>query len=278
MSLREICWNRGWQFAAISHEDNNRCNKEQPFEFISVVLPHTCKELPFDCFDERVTLGHWLYRKDFSWEESFCGKRVALRFDGVMCCAEVTVNGKTVAKHEGGFTPFIVELTDALIPNRTNRIEVWVDSTENPKVAPFGGVMDYLTFGGIYRDVTLIVTEPEYITSFKIWGENLLTNERTVAAAIELCPEAVHVGGTLELILTDKEDQKVFTAIHPLEPGKMIYRFSQPLPAEKLTLWSVECPVLYRAEVVLKCKNGHIDRLVCVPDSGRLNLLYMVFI
>lgn len=259
MEMREICWNQDWQFAEIDHFTNPNSRDVSQLQFCDVNLPHTCKELPLDSFDERVTLGHWLYCKDLIWKKEYETRRLALRFDGVMCCADVVVNGKLITRHEGGFTPFTAELTDALIPNETNKIEVWVDSTENPKVAPFGGVLDYLTFGGIYRDVYLMVTEKEYVSSCKIWSEDLLSAQPNVKATVEVSKSAAEVGGKLVLNLLDKNNNTVRSLEQQISVGQSSYSFETDFAKDELELWSVDAPTRYRVEVVLTAANDHTD-------------------
>lgn len=60
----------------------------------------------------------------------------------------------------GGYTPFTVELSDLLTYGEENTLLVRVDSTERTDFPPCGNVVDYLTYGGIYREVSLEVTEP----------------------------------------------------------------------------------------------------------------------
>lgn len=69
-----------------------------------------------------------------------------------MLYAEVYLNGTFITSHKGGYTPFTADLTAALVAG-TNTVVVKVDSTERDDIPPFGFMVDYLTYGGIYRDV-----------------------------------------------------------------------------------------------------------------------------
>ncbi len=128
----------------------------------SVRLPHTVKELPPHYGDHMAYQMLCGYRKTLSWDESWAGKRVFLRFDGAGHIATVYLNGKELATHNCGYTAFRVELTDALTQGE-NLVAVKLDTTENGAVPPFGFVIDYLTYGGLYREAWLDVREKSYI-------------------------------------------------------------------------------------------------------------------
>lgn len=72
-----------------------------------------------------------------------------------MTAATVYINGEALGEHRGGYTPFSFELTPHVDWEEDNLLAVEVDSTERPDIPPFGARIDYLTFGGIYREVSL---------------------------------------------------------------------------------------------------------------------------
>ena len=73
-------------------------------------------------------------------------------------------DGVKLGEHRCGYTAFQVELTDALTPGADARIVLKVDSREDQDIPPFGHVIDYMTYGGLYREVWLEVTEKTYIS------------------------------------------------------------------------------------------------------------------
>jgi beta-galactosidase len=126
-----------------------------------VNIPHTNKELPFYNFSE----------KDFQFISSYekvinisvnKQKRYVLQFDGIMNYSEVYFNEVLVTSHKGGYTPFKVDVSEHIVEGE-NKLFVKVDSTERSDTPPYGFVIDYLTYGGIYREVYLIEYEREYI-------------------------------------------------------------------------------------------------------------------
>lgn len=124
-----------------------------------VRLPHTCKETPFHYFDESLYQMVSGYRRHLLIPKNWQGKRILLTFEGAAHDSTVFCNGKKVGEHHCGYTAFTVDLTDNVLYGQDNLLCVRLDSRENLNVPPFGYVIDYMTYGGIYRDVRLEVKE-----------------------------------------------------------------------------------------------------------------------
>ena len=95
------------------------------------------------------------YKKTIVLEEEDLDKRIFLRFDGVAHIATLYFNGKEIGTHYSGYTSFTYEVTK-YIKKGDNEVILKVDSRESSNIPPFGFVIDYLTYSGIYRDVFLI--------------------------------------------------------------------------------------------------------------------------
>ena len=161
--MREIVrLNRDWRYLPKNRADAKRVDCDDR-GFDRVTLPHANVELPWHDFHDRDHQFISWYRRRFRAPAGWRGRRVRLEFDGVMVAARVWVNGRSVGEHKGGYTPFGFDITDRLIWGRENIIAVQVDSRERPDIPPCGGLIDYLLFGGIYRDVYLHVLDPVYI-------------------------------------------------------------------------------------------------------------------
>ena len=128
-----------------------------------ITLPHANVRLPWNGFDEADFQFVSAYRRHFRAMPAWKGKRVFLDFGGAMTASTVTVNGHKFEEYKGGYTPFSFELTQHLKYDGGNVIAVVLDSTERPDIPPFGYRIDYLTFGGIYRDVQLRVVPAAFI-------------------------------------------------------------------------------------------------------------------
>ena len=137
----------------------------------SVRIPHSVSITPFHYFDERIYQMISGYTKTISVPEDWNGKVVLLTFDGVAHCCEVIINGKSVGEHRSGYTAFTFDISSFIKYGQKNVIDVKVDSRESLNVPPFGFVIDYMTYGGIYRDVYIDVKEKSYIEDVFVSGD-----------------------------------------------------------------------------------------------------------
>ena len=129
----------------------------------AVRLPHTVREVSLHYAgpeDYEMLCG---YRRILPVGEELRGKRLFLQFDGAAHIATVYINGAEAAHHRTGYTAFRVEITELVNYGGDNIIAVKLDSSENSEIPPFGFVIDYLTYGGLYREVWLDVREREHI-------------------------------------------------------------------------------------------------------------------
>ena len=156
----KLLFNDGWLYAP---SDASANTPDQDFE--AVTLPHTNIVLPHHNFDNAEYQFISTYRKRFTLPEARDGRRVYIDFEGAMIASAVYLNGHLLGEYEGGFTPFSFDLTDYLSENGENLLTVKLDSTERPDIPPYGRVVDYLTFGGIYRDVYLRYVEPVHMAN-----------------------------------------------------------------------------------------------------------------
>ncbi len=152
--------NRGWRWKA----EDVRGAEAPGFDdsgFERVTLPHTNVRLPWHNFDDRQYEFISTYRRRFRLPPEARGKRVFVDFEGAMTASTVSINGVSLGEYKGGFTPFSFELTPHL--REDNVLVVRLDSTERADIPPFGYEIDYLTFGGIYREVSLRVVPEVYL-------------------------------------------------------------------------------------------------------------------
>ena len=149
----------GWEFTETWSEEFLHFEGEAR----AVRLPHTVKETSLHYAgpqDYEMVSG---YRRKLAIPREYKDKRLFLQFDGAAHIATVYVNGQRCAEHRCGYTAFRVEITELVRCGAENEIAVRLDSTENPAVPPFGFVIDYLTYGGLYREVWLDVRNRSYI-------------------------------------------------------------------------------------------------------------------
>ena len=157
-------FNDGWYFTeAFTDELPNR-TAEQAASLEPVRIPHTVKELPLNYLNEQDYQMVSGYLHPLEVPAEWNGKRVLLHFGAAAHEATVYCNGTEICRHRCGYTAFTAELTEHLCYGETNMIAVRLDSRETLDQPPFGNVIDYLTYGGIYRAVTLEVTEQSRIS------------------------------------------------------------------------------------------------------------------
>ena len=133
-----------------------------------VHLPHTWNNLDGQDGGDDYWRGSCMYERelplpDFNGEE----EQVYLEFRGVNASAKVSVNGKQVVEHDGGYSTFRVNVTDVL--QEQNNLRVQVDNSVNDRVYPQKA--DFTFYGGIYRDVNLIVLN-KYHFAMDYYGGN----------------------------------------------------------------------------------------------------------
>ena len=213
-----------------------------------VTIPHANVRTPWHSFDERSYQFISVYRRRFKLPEQARGRRVFVDFEGVMTASTVWLNGVRLGEYLGGFTPFSFELTAHLDPTGDNVLAVEVDSHERPDIPPFGYQLDYLTFGGIYREVSLRVVEQSCIENIFVQPTDVLGKHPglNVDCFIQLDgPPASDLRVQVEVFDGERLVAKRSAAV---QPQVSRVRFDR-LPT--IQLWSLEQPHLYKARVRL---------------------------
>ena len=227
-----------WEFTEQWSEDFlNFRTSAQP-----VRLPHTCKELPLHHADSGSYQMVCGYRRTLSIPDG-CGKRVFLQFDGAGHIATLYVNGREAASHRCGYTAFRAEVTTLLHPGE-NRIAVKLDTTENPEVPPFGFVIDYLTYGGLYREAWLELREHALVQD--IYVVTPTTHTARIQLTLDGAPADARIrvelrsaGGTVVWQKEQSAAQTCFTAEVP-----------------DAAPWNTQSPNLYTCTAILLSRDG----------------------
>jgi beta-galactosidase len=255
--------NRNWRysktFAPGAHE---REFDDSAFE--RVVVPHTNVRLPWHSFDDKTYEFVSIYRRRFKLPAEARGKHVFVDFEGVMTASTVWINGVKLGEYKGGYTPFSFDLTPHVDFDRENVLAVDVDSTERPDIPPFGYQIDYLTFGGIYREVSLRIVSGTFLENICAKPKDVLSGKPTLDVDCHLQHlEASREPLTLEVELRDgdrtlaKGSQRAPAAEPAAEPTVHSVHL-EGLGAIKL--WDLEHPNLYSVHVRLLRGTQLIDR------------------
>ena len=232
---------------------------------VTVDVPHTWNAIDGQDGGNDYYRGIGTYEKIFQ-KPTFDEKTqdVYLEFCGVNATATVTLGGQQVAYHDGGYSTFRVKVTPYL--QDENMLQVAVDNTVNTRVYPQKA--DFTFYGGIYRDVNLLVTDAAYI-------EDVMFRYDLNGTTAELYPEirlnnaGEAFDGDVTVTIRDAEGTPVkqYAARVPFGAG-----FSNPelarVSAENLTLWDTEHPYLYTVDVELR-RGTHIEDTVTLKTGFR---------
>ncbi|MCR5449103.1 MAG: glycoside hydrolase family 2 protein [Solobacterium sp.] len=235
--------NNGWEFTSAWSDEFLHGGAAET----TVRIPHTVRELPLhyvDPEDYQMVCG---YRKNVYVDKEMEGKRLFLQFDAAAHIAEVFVNGTRLCEHRSGYTAFRTEFTEAAVYGAENTVVVKLDTTENGAVPPFGFAIDYLTYGGIYRDVWLDVRNRLMIEDVYAAADTLRSADVQVKLNGEVHDE------TLMISFIDKEGNTAFEETYPAESRK--FHLDVPHPE----VWSPEKPYLYTCRVSLNRDGEIID-------------------
>src|ERR1022692_3090819 len=255
--------NRNWRFSRTAKPEA-RMKDFDDSAFDRVVVPHTTTRLPWHSFDDKEYEFVSVYRRHFKVPAGARGRRVFVDFEGVMTASTVWLNGTKLGEYKGGFTPFSFELTQHVDWVGENVLAVEVDSTERADIPPFGYEIDYLTFGGIYREVQLRLVSPTFI-------ENIFAQPKDVLSASPSLD--VHCFMQFDEVTGGEDSQSVLEAA--LYDGqRLVAKATQELPVGgrgivnqtlhlenlgAIELWGLKTPKLYRVEVRLLHGNHVLD-------------------
>ena len=202
----------------------------------SVRLPHTLQEFPQHYTDHNGYQMVCGYRRKLELPKELEDRHIFLQFDGAAHVATVYLNGVELTTHRCGYTGFRVEITEAIVRDSENLLAVKLDTTENPEVPPFGFVVDYLTYGGLYREVWLDIREKSYIEDLYITTPDPTT--------LKIKPTLHNASGCIVLVELMKGEhqlvRKAFTASGTIT-----------IDCPMVKPWDTEHPILYTCRVSL---------------------------
>jgi beta-galactosidase len=246
--------NRNWRFSRSAVADARMKNFDDS-KFESVVVPHTNIRLPWHSFDDKDYEFVSVYRRHFKLPSSARGRHVFVDFEGVMTASTVWLNGIRLGEYKGGYTPFSFELTPHLDFDADNVLTVEVDSTERADIPPFGHQIDYLTFGGIYREVALRIVPSTFIENIFARPQDVLTPNPSLEVDCFLQHlEPLRQALSLEVTLRDGDrvlatvTQRVAPAATANDPAPHTVRLEKLGP---VVLWDLARPKLYSVHVRL---------------------------
>ncbi len=192
---KELLLNSGWQFR---YHDGT---------VTPVDIPHTWNNLDGQDGGNDYWRGTCVYEKTFPMPEFTPRERVYLEFAGVNASAKVILNGTVAATHDGGYSTFRCDVTGLLQPENTLVVEV--DNSVNDRVYPQKA--DFTFYGGIYRDVKLLIVDWRHFDLNYYGGTGIAVNAQVEGKDARVQVRTWHnaMGGTVSVTLKDGDGKAV---------------------------------------------------------------------
>lgn len=240
----------------------------------TVHLPHSVRLEPLNASGGRNYQGVCWYRKTITPDPSWKGRKVYLRFEGAMQVADIWLNGRKITTHYGGYQEFVLDVGGNLLLGQKNTLLVRLDNSDNPEVPPGKpqGGLDFTYFGGLYRDVELVVTDRLHIT------DEMLAGKTAGGGIFVRYPEASAERAVVEVrtdILNEHADARVCQVRQELcdKDGKIVATVSenislaagaskaltQKLEVIRPNLWHPLHPYLYSLKTRIVAGGTEVD-------------------
>jgi len=272
---------RGWRFSRLATPDDAITAAGPRFDdaaWEAVSLPHTARVealvIGAPGSDTYQWQGICWYRRTITLDAAAVGTRAWLRFGAAMNIADVYLDGHLLGRHLGGWTPFVFDVTDKLVPGVPATLAVRLDNRDNAITGPKPlADLDFNMYGGLYRMVELVVKDQLHITdpilADRPGSGGLLV--RTMAANAERATVSaqVHVRNaspgarafTVRHRLENAEGRTV--ASHESEPLTLAAGADRDITAEltveRPALWHPRAPHLHTLHTELVANGRAID-------------------
>ncbi|WP_158267106.1 glycoside hydrolase family 2 TIM barrel-domain containing protein [Chitinophaga niastensis] len=255
-------------------------------DWSAVSIPHVMRIEKKHNGGNNVYQGIGWYRRYFRLPAACMHKRITLCFDGVQMNSVIYLNGKKIKEHAGGYMGFVADISDAVSFDKDNVLAVWVSNTDDPQTPPGKpqSKLDFNYFGGIYRNVSLVITNQLFIShpleADKTAGGGVFVTYPAVsksAADARIKTNIINTGNTpvsttLVSRLVDKNGMVVADAVshETIEHGSD-KDFQQTLTVSHPQLWHPDHPYLYKLISLVYKDNTVIDSLITYTGIRNLS-------
>ena len=236
--------NFGWKYSPEFSEDMIKKSFDDS-AFETVDIPHANKELPLNYFDEGSYQFISCYRKNFDIKKS-AGMRYILHFEGAAVYSRVYLNDKFIGEYKGAYNRFSFDITE-VVKSKGNLLVVELDSRERKEIPPFGNVVDYLVYGGIYREVWIEEVPEIYIDNAFVRTLNVLHEKKLMSIDVTLSESTK---GKLSFALYSG-DEKLSEKSTDFS-GRVI---NAKWAVKDVKLWDIDNPNLYTLKIKLDDKD-----------------------
>ncbi len=246
----------GWIFI----KDAKTMEEAAAAEGSEVSLPHTWNDVDGQDGGNDYHRGTCWYRLALEKPELENGERAWLEFDGAAMTADVYVNGRKAAHHEGGYSRFRTDITE-MLTERQNILLVSADNSDNDRVYPQKA--DFTFYGGLYRTVRLI-TVPESHFVMDYYGGDGIRVTPEVTLADEKGGKA-SAAVTVEVWTAGSADSVNITVDHETKQAAVRDGYAKAeFDLASVRLWDgMEDPYLYTAKAELAGKDAVETRFGC---------------
>jgi beta-galactosidase len=230
-----------------------------------VTLPHSWNEKDALPGNDMYQGAGW-YRKQFSAAADWKGRRVFVRFGAASLAADVYLNGAKLGSHQGGFAAFCFEITRQLRFEGKNTLAVRVDNRRGT-ISPLGG--DFTIYGGLYRPVSLIVTNTLDITPLDYAGPGVYFKQLTATIDMAQVEVLVKVSNTsnntrffvAQITVLDEHGKTVdVSRVSGAASSGGTQELKQTIALRKPRLWNAnKDPYVYTGRMELIENGKHID-------------------
>jgi beta-galactosidase len=249
----------------------------------SVVIPHSFNAQDGQSIQRTMKRGPGFYRLTFEKPANVSGQKYWLQFDAVSLVSDVWLNGRHLGRHDGGFSAFRYDATEALNPHGKNVLVVKADNSEQKPgsttedVPPYSG--DFNVQGGVYRDVKLFATSNTFVDTLDFGGPGVYATTTSASASLAVVSVRSQVRTAeksdhpirIRTALSDSTNRVVaFTDATAMATADGVAQVEQSLTVSHPRLWSGKAdPYLYTLSVELTSNDGRLLDRVSFPYGMR---------
>jgi beta-galactosidase len=250
LALRNVnVRNKTWTFIKQDVAVGTATGTSDPSGWSNINLPHSF-DIPYWRATSATSPAIGWYRKHITVDQAVItlGKRVFIEFEAAFQIANIYVNGTFVGMHKGGYTGFSFDITQ-YVHTGDNVVAVRLDARWSDTIAPIGG--DHIFIGGIYRNVSLVITDPLHVTWY---GTFVTTPQASASSGTVKVKTEIKNDGTasancsVKSVVVDAAGTQVtsFTSTQAVAAGATVTFVQTSGTIANPHLWSPSSPYMYK--------------------------------
>lgn len=265
--------NTDWAFYRGDVEEGHKADLDDS-GWMPAVIPHIMQLETKHCGGNSIYDGIGWYRRYFKLPAEYKGKRIVVSFEGVMTNCDVYLNEEKITTHHGGYMGFVADLTDRINWDGNNILAVRVSAEYDPLTPPGKpqDKMDFYYYSGIYRDVSMVITDKVYITD--PLQENIIAGGGQFVTFPEVTKERAktHLSTHIRNLTDEYKDLTILSRLRDTTghvvaqtetPVRLLKQsdetVEQDLVIDSPTLWHPYTPYLYTLQTQLLSGDRVLD-------------------